>query len=178
METQFEAARHCPVCGVVNPADATHCQNCEVNFAQVEERTPGPVGFAPRLGAYLIDGLVLFVPQLVLSVAAVFASAAGSGSASNFETVTSTAQCLLILVTAAYFIGFWAWRGQTPGKMALGIKVVKTDGSPVTFGTALVRYIGYWISALVLLLGFLWVLWDTNKQGWHDKIAGTYVVRA
>jgi uncharacterized RDD family membrane protein YckC len=62
--------------------------------------------------------------------------------------------------------------------MMVGIKIVKTDGTPVTSVEALVRYIGYWASAIPLGLGFLWVAWDSGKQGWHDKIAGTCVVRA
>jgi len=126
------------------------------------------VGFGTRLGAYLIDGLILLVPQLLFGLAAV---------GSRDPDTANGIQCLSILVVAAYYIGFWTSRGQTPGKMAMGIKIVKADGSPVTFGTALVRYLGYWISALVLLLGFLWVLWDADRQGWHDKMAGTYVVR-
>jgi len=168
METQVETTRHCPVCGTANPAGATHCQNCEVNLHRAGEIAQGPVGFLPRLGAYAIDGLILLASQAFFGLVA-----ASSGD----PDAAATIQCLSILATAAYLVAFWTWRGQTPGKMALGIKIVKTDGSPVTFGTALGRYIGYWISGLAFLLGFLWVLWGADKQGWHDKIAGTYVVR-
>jgi hypothetical protein len=72
---------------------------------------------------------------------------------------------------------FWATSGQTPGKMALGIKVIGTDGAPVGWGKALLRYVGYIISGLVLALGFIWIAFDSKRQGWHDKIAKTYVVR-
>jgi uncharacterized RDD family membrane protein YckC len=61
--------------------------------------------------------------------------------------------------------------------MLIGIKVVSTDGSPITIGKAVLRYIGYIVSSLIFCLGFLWVIWDADKQGWHDKIAGTYVVK-
>jgi hypothetical protein len=61
--------------------------------------------------------------------------------------------------------------------MALGIKVISSDGSPVSWGQAVLRYIGYIISGLVFALGFIWIAFDAQRQGWHDKIAKTYVVR-
>jgi uncharacterized RDD family membrane protein YckC len=86
---------------------------------------------------------------------------------------------LLALIAVAYCLVFWTWRGQTPGKMLLGIKIVRIDGSPLTFGRAILRlFMGYPISGMVFGLGFLWIGLDSRKQGWHDKIAGTYVVRA
>lgn len=84
---------------------------------------------------------------------------------------------LSILVNIAYFVFFWVWRGQTPGKMLLGIKVIREDGSKVTVGVALLRYLGYIVSAAVLFIGFIWIAFDSRKQGFHDKMAETYVVR-
>ncbi|GAC1398357.1 MAG: hypothetical protein NVSMB65_16870 [Chloroflexota bacterium] len=81
-------------------------------------------------------------------------------------------------VDLAYLIGFWATTGQTVGCMALHVKVVRADGQPLTAMTALIRYVGYIIACIPFLLGLLWVAWDPMKQGWHDKIAGTVVVRA
>lgn len=78
---------------------------------------------------------------------------------------------------ALYFLGLWTLRGETIGKMILGLKILKEDGSRLTFMTALVRYIGYYLSSLPLLLGFLWAAWDEKRQTWHDKIAGTCVVK-
>ena len=60
---------------------------------------------------------------------------------------------------------------------ALGIKVVRLNGAPVNFAVALVRSLSSFFSALVLFLGFFWAGWDREKQAWHDKIAGTLVVR-
>ena len=60
----------------------------------------------------------------------------------------------------------------------MNIKVARTDGAALTVGTGVVRYIGFLLSTVVIFLGVLWVLWDPNKQGWHDKIANTVVVRA
>ncbi|HTP25298.1 MAG TPA: RDD family protein, partial [Anaeromyxobacteraceae bacterium] len=76
-----------------------------------------------------------------------------------------------------YFTMFIGMGGQTPGKMLLGLKVVRTDGEAVGFGRALVRWLGQCLSLLLLGLGFLMVAFSGRKQGLHDKIAGTYVIR-
>ena len=57
------------------------------------------------------------------------------------------------------------------------LQVVRTDGAPLTFVVALVRGLAATLSVFVFFLGFLWIAWDNSKQGWHDKIAGTEVVR-
>ena len=81
------------------------------------------------------------------------------------------------LVILAYFAGMWAWKGTTVGGIVVNLKVVRLDGQPVTLPVALVRGLGGAFSAVVLFLGFFWILWDKDRQGWHDKIAGTVVVR-
>ena len=81
------------------------------------------------------------------------------------------------LVALAYFAGMWTWRGTTIGGIVLNLKVVRMDGQPVTFVVALVRGLAAAFSVVVLFLGFLWIAWDRDKQGWHDKIAGTAVIR-
>lgn len=92
-------------------------------------------------------------------------------------TATSGLQTLL---GVAYFCYFWSsyGGGQTLGMRALNIKVVKTDGSQLDLVGAFLRYVGLFISVAVLLIGVIWAAFDAQKQGWHDKIAGTYVVRA
>ncbi len=84
---------------------------------------------------------------------------------------------MAVLLNAAYFIYFHGITGQTPGKRLLGLKVVRTDGKPMTLGTAFLRWVGYIISKLPFFMGFIWVAFDSKKQGWHDKIAGTYVIK-
>jgi uncharacterized RDD family membrane protein YckC len=83
-----------------------------------------------------------------------------------------------LLVGLAYFAGMWTWKGTTIGGIVLGLKVVRVDRRPVTFAVALVRSLAAAFSVVVLFLGFLWIAWDPAKQGWHDKIAGTTVVRS
>jgi len=81
------------------------------------------------------------------------------------------------LVALAYFAGMWAWKGTTVGGIVLNLKVVRLDDKPVTFLVALVRGLAAAFSVIVLFLGFFWMIWDRDKQTWHDKIAGTVVVR-
>ena len=95
--------------------------------------------------------------------------------------VTSTRyQGLTTLLEAAYFTYFWsaAGKGQTLGSRALNIRVVKTDGSYLDYPGAFLRYIGFVISLVVFLLGVIWAAFDARQQGWHDKIANTFVVKA
>ncbi|GAB4512998.1 MAG: RDD family protein [Anaerolineae bacterium] len=82
---------------------------------------------------------------------------------------------------------FWAgyeWyfltrhNGQTPGKMLLNLRVVKIDGSPIDDADAILRYMGYLVGSAIIMLGFIWAFFDSNRQGWHDKLAKTYVVKA
>ena len=80
------------------------------------------------------------------------------------------------LVVVAYFIGLWAWRGQTLGQMAAHIKVVRQDGKPMDLGTAVLRFIGYVVCVLTLGIGFLMIAFDEQKRGLHDRLAGTYVI--
>lgn len=94
----------------------------------------------------------------------------------NLETVY---QVISFFITAAFSIIFWiSYDGATPGKKLLAIKIVHGENAkPITFGVAIIRYIGYLISFVPLGIGYFWVAFDSKKQGWHDKIAGTYVVK-
>ena len=85
----------------------------------------------------------------------------------------------VIVVPLAYFPYFWAKTGQTPGMKIVNIKVVRDkDGGPVTMGQALLRLVGFWISGLVLYLGYIWIFVDKRQRGWFDLIAGTVVIKA
>ncbi len=82
-----------------------------------------------------------------------------------------------LILSLVYFTYFHGATGQSIGKGLLKIKAIQTSGEPLNFKIAFIRWGGYFISGLAMYLGFLWVLFDKNKQGWHDKIAGTYVVK-
>jgi len=80
-------------------------------------------------------------------------------------------------VNPVYFVGLWTWRGQTLGMMAVHVKVVRTDGRPMDLGTAVLRFVGYFVCVFTLGFGFLMIAFDSQRQGLHDKIANTHVVR-
>lgn len=126
-----------------------------------------------RFLAYLIDVGVIIAAAIVVSILAAILGAIHLGFLGGLLLF------LLWVAVLCYTPYFWATQnGQTLGKKAMHIRVVRVDGQPLTIGTAIVRYIGYWISSFVFYLGYLWILWDPQKQGWHDKIANTFVVRA
>jgi uncharacterized RDD family membrane protein YckC len=82
------------------------------------------------------------------------------------------------VLPAIAVIIFWKYRQATPGKMAISARIVdvQTGGAPTT-QQLIVRYLGYFVSTVPFGLGLLWVAFDARKQGWHDKMAGTVVVR-
>jgi uncharacterized RDD family membrane protein YckC len=84
---------------------------------------------------------------------------------------------LFPLILIAYFVTMWTWKGTSVGKICLGLKIVRTDGTPIDFAVALVRSLAACFSFVVFFLGFFWAGWDREKQSWHDKIAGTVVVQ-
>jgi uncharacterized RDD family membrane protein YckC len=137
-------------------------------------------GFVSRLLAYALDIIVITV---IFVFATWFLQTLNNFFQSAFlEGITSgilqflVAGAAVVLLAATYFIFFWTLLGQTPGKMLLGLRIVSTEGKEITFGQALRRYIGYYLSALVFYIGYLWVLVDNRRQGWHDKFAGTIVI--
>jgi uncharacterized RDD family membrane protein YckC len=130
--------------------------------------TTDKAGWGTRAVAIFIDAIGIGI------IAAAVSSILGA------DTQSRQYQGLSILLQAAYFTYFWsaAGKGQTLGSRALNIRVVKTDGSYLDYGGAFLRYIGFVISCVAFFLGVIWAAFDAQKQGWHDKIASTYVVRA
>ena len=76
-----------------------------------------------------------------------------------------------------YAAVMWKWKGTTVGGIVFGLHVVRVDDRPIEWETAIIRALACILSAVVLGLGFIWIAFDGEKQGWHDKIAGTVVVR-
>jgi uncharacterized RDD family membrane protein YckC len=76
-----------------------------------------------------------------------------------------------------YHIVMWTWKGTTIGGLVFGLKIVRTDGRPINFAVAAVRGLAAFLSAAALFLGFFWAGWTREKQSWHDKIAGTVMVK-
>jgi uncharacterized RDD family membrane protein YckC len=83
-----------------------------------------------------------------------------------------------LVLPAVGVVIFWIARQATPGKMVLSLRIVDaTTHAPLSKLQAIIRYLGYYVSILGLMLGFLWIAFDPRKQGWHDKLAGTVVIR-
>ena len=82
-----------------------------------------------------------------------------------------------ILLLLAYHIGFWTWKGTTIGGIICQLRVVRVNGGHLRFADALVRGLTSLFSIAALALGCLWILKDPERQSWHDKVAGTYVVK-
>ncbi|HEY4869788.1 MAG TPA: RDD family protein, partial [Candidatus Dormibacteraeota bacterium] len=83
-----------------------------------------------------------------------------------------------LIVSVGYFVGMWSWQGQTLGQKLLGLHVVDAfTGTRISIGRAVIRYIGIIVSAWVLYIGLIWAAFDAQKQGWHDKMASTFVVQ-
>jgi uncharacterized RDD family membrane protein YckC len=81
------------------------------------------------------------------------------------------------LAIAIYAAVMWKMKGATIGGIVFGLQVVRLDDKPIEWETAIVRTLGCFLSAIALGLGFFWIAFDSEKQAWHDKIAGTVVVR-
>jgi uncharacterized RDD family membrane protein YckC len=86
-------------------------------------------------------------------------------------------QRIVLLLWLAYTTAFWAWKRTSVGGIICQLRIVRADGQPFTFADALVRGLGSIFSLVVVGLGYLWILRDPERQAWHDKIAGTYVVK-
>jgi len=122
----------------------------------------GPrAGFWRRFGASIVDGLVLAIPTGILyAIDPVLSNTVGT-----------------LIGLLYYVILEGGKRGQTVGKMALGIRVYDLrQGGPIGYGRGFIRYIARILSTIPLLLGYFWMLWDSEKQTWHDKLAGSVVV--
>ena len=167
--------KYCPECGAELKEGAAFCNSCGAKIGEpgagVRVRADkSGIGMkkasaGTRFGSYIIDAIIVNV----IGYALIFIFIAGGAE-------YMVASFLTLPVSIGYFTYFFG-NGQTLGMKALKIKLCGTDGTyPIGYGKGFVRVIGMAISGMAIGLGFLWIAIDENKQGWHDKIAGTYVV--
>ncbi|MDX6521561.1 MAG: hypothetical protein QOJ31_15 [Gaiellales bacterium] len=150
---------YCRNCGTEHPDTAQFCPSCGVGTAAGGVATEY-AGFWRRVAAYLVDALILAIPNIILS------RIGGAGSLA------------VIVVDWIYF----AYQESSPaqatiGKRALGIKVTNTEGNAISFGRATGRYFAKILSVLTLLIGVIMIAFTSKKQGLHDMIASTLVVK-
>jgi uncharacterized RDD family membrane protein YckC len=134
------------------------------------------VGFWSRVGASPIDTILIIAvtyPLLGLICGEAYFASDAAFIAGRTDFLISYVFPAIAIIT------FWSVKQATPGKMVIRAKIVdeKTSRTPST-GQYIGRYIGYFLATVVLFLGFIWVAFDSKKQGWHDKLAGTVVVRS
>ena len=140
----------------------------EPSYQQPSYQPPagsGPSGpranFGQRLVAYIIDTIVFVIVYLILFLIS--------------RPLAYVVATILSLVYFTYFEG--SPSGQTIGKRLLGIRVIDfSAGGPIGYGRAFVRWLGRILSGAICVLGYLWMLWDKEKQTWHDKFANDVVV--
>lgn len=129
-------------------------------------------GFWQRAVALLIDWLIVVViamPIIVVTFGAAYFS---------LDPVRRAGDLAIAALVGAIIVGFWRYCGATPGKLAVGVRIVDAaTGEPPPTLRLVIRLLCYVVSALPFYLGFLWAAFDRRKQGWHDKIAGTVVIQ-
>lgn len=131
-------------------------------------------GFWQRFGAYFLDGFLLYVLTFVLLLVVY-----GTIYLDDPSAYWGPASLVIsYLVPPFLILTFWINKSATPGKMAIAATIVdaRTGGKPST-RQFVIRYFAYGLSLLALGLGYLWIVFDARKQGWHDKLAGTVVVK-
>jgi uncharacterized RDD family membrane protein YckC len=144
-------------------------------------------GFWRRGLAFFIDSMILYIFSTALFAAWITITHTPVESYEFFILSNTSPEIFMgvilpyygisVLLNITYFTYFHGTIGQTPGKKLLGLKVIDISGGKMTLGIAFLRWVGYIISKLFLFLGFIWIAFDRRKQGWHDKIAGTCVIR-
>lgn len=169
----------CPFCGNLQPP-ATYCQRCGgVMSATATGVSTTYAGFWIRCGAAIIDSIAVWILQMVLTL--ILGAMAGLLSPNAGDESFAAAIMLMLFscaISIAYYVVFTGACGQTPGKMLLRLKVLRSDGSSLTYGRAALREIvGKFVSGITLGVGYLMVAFDARKQGLHDKIADTCVIR-
>lgn len=132
------------------------------------------VGFWARVGAAIVDTICL----MLISVPVMIALSDGSTWRGEYMVEGPAALLLDWILPAIAILLFWYVKQATPGKMLISARIVDAEtGAKPSGGQLIGRYLGYFVSMLPLFLGILWVGFDRKKQGWHDKLAGTVVVR-
>ena len=184
---------YCSQCGAANPDDARFCEQCGAPLDPEERRIVasetghysdlpagaiGYGGFWRRVGAALIDSLVLVIPLSILQYLLAPGTVHDTPTGSGMGQVGGAWDALNLVVGWLYWAGMHSSSYQaTLGKMALGMKVVDLNGQRISFLRATGRYLAEILSALILFIGYIMVAFTRRKQGLHDMIAGTLVVR-
>lgn len=138
-------------------------------------------GFLARLQAVAIDLAILGGVLFLFLVAAVLVLSTSGYGWTRLKTPEGIAALFLpfyllgLFLGLSYFTFFLGWSGRTPGKALLNLDVRRTDGGEMTYTRGFLRGVGYLVSITFAGLGFLWIVFDERKRGWHDYLSGTWV---
>ena len=168
------ALRRSPAPAVVPPAAAAPSSSAAPEAAPAPEPPPAAVPVPPPAGGSFADPAALPRAGFLVRIAALAIDALVVGIVVALAHALAPA---FLLVLAGYGAVLWRLRGTTIGGTVFGLRVVRTDGHEVDWTTAGLRALGCFLSLLPLGLGFLWIAFDRDHQAWHDKVAGTVVLR-
>lgn len=135
-----------------------------------------PAGLARRLAALLYDSLLLLALWFLTSALLLAASGGLLSQPDRPLWLLVLLRASLLLVTFLFWAGFWTHGGQTLGMRAWRLKLVDTDGGPVSWRQAVLRCLAALLSLVPLGLGYLWILLDPQRRAWHDRLSGTRIV--
>lgn len=178
-------AQRCPVCGHIDDGEP-QCTVCGTEATRLTRQDPA--GFWIRFLASVVDGIILNMISMAVTVIGLFVWSWGADGSISFTdspdllfeayaSISGLIAFFMLAVNIVYYTLFHAGSGQTPGKMLMRIRVVRTDGRRLSIGAAFLRWVGYLVSMLFFCLGFLWVGLNRSKRGWHDYLAGSKVIR-
>ncbi len=182
--------RACSMCGELFAEDeliefegSRICAGCKPGFVQqIKENSEISginvmryAGFWRRFAAVFIDGIIMFVINFPANMGFRFSMSKVSDGA-GFIVLAVVLYLSMLLVPALYMILMNGKYGATLGKKALGIKIVKSDGIPISYGCAIGRYFAYILSGIILYIGFIMAGFDDEKRALHDHICNTRVV--
>src|SRR5580704_5698921 len=176
-----ECGRPWPLDELAHFADRLICANCKNAYAQklregvAAESTFVYAGFWIRFVAVLIDGVILYVAGMVVQLP--LAGLLRSSQTDVMLLGAGIAYLIEMAIGATYEGVFVSRFAATPGKMALNLKVVRADGSPVSLGRAFGRYFAKVLSGLILCIGFIMAGFDSQKRGLHDMLCDTRVIK-
>jgi len=189
--------RYCGECGRPYPADqlvsiggVSICALCKPVYLQRMREGGRAIGgmryagFWIRFVARMIDGIILGIAGAIIRIPLIGwigFGPRGIGSAAMLPVMMGMlgiTTVLSIAVAVAYEAYFVSTRGGTPGKLVLDLKIVRSDGSPVSAGLAAGRYFAQWISAIIFMIGYIMAGFDDQKRALHDRICDTRVIYA
>jgi uncharacterized RDD family membrane protein YckC len=187
-----EQLRFCNSCGKQFPlsdlalfGESAVCADCKPAYVQRLSQgmtsTAPPLfhyaGFWIRVVAVFIDSIIVGALRYAITIPLGLEGLFRQLRPGLFYAYFSSASLIGTLLGIAYYVYFWTQHGATPGKMALGLKVVRPDGSPISVGQAVGRYFCYILDSIILCIGFAMAGWDPEKRCLHDRLCDTRVIR-